>query len=148
LYLPWIFTYLVEIEEANHHVPFVFKGKISSSNYNLLWDTMDNIYASWSTHWFWYCYCALLWQPSSSPYNPTFHKRTKHIDIDYRMVRENLQDNFIHLLPIHSNEKVVDVFTKSLDHSAFKNIISKLGTMSIHCPVWRWVLWATIVHRL
>lgn len=67
--------------------------------------------------------------------NPTYHKHTKPINIDFLVVQDKIQVDLFHLLPIRSNEQLVDVFTIYLKHTSFKTIISKLGIMNIHYPV-------------
>ncbi|RDX91551.1 hypothetical protein CR513_26446, partial [Mucuna pruriens] len=47
-------------------------------------------------------------------HNFTFHKRTKHIEIDYHVICKNIQIRLIHLLPLPSLDQIVDMFTKSL----------------------------------
>lgn len=52
--------------------------------------------------------------------------RTKHIDISYHIVREELEKGTISLSYISSNENLADIMTKPLKSIAHKNCVQKL----------------------
>ena len=51
--------------------------------------------------------------------NPEYHARTKHIDIQYHYVRENILSGFINLKYIPTDQQLADGLTKPLDYAKF-----------------------------
>ena len=51
--------------------------------------------------------------------NNTAHDRTKHIEIKYHLVREQIQQENILVIKVPTKENIVDLLTKPLDGDAF-----------------------------
>lgn len=59
--------------------------------------------------------------------NPEHHARTKHIDIQYHYVRDNILGNYIDLKYIPTTEQLADGLTKPLEYTKFSSYTKGIG---------------------
>ena len=63
--------------------------------------------------------------------NPVQHSRTKHIDIRYHFIRENIMNGTVELHFVPTTDQIVDIFTKPLDEATFTKLVSELGMLNL-----------------
>lgn len=77
-------------------------------------------------------YCATTRVRYSSS-NPVAHKRAKHIELDYRFIRELVALGKLHTKFIPFKLKVADISTRSLPRQSFEYFRSVLGISQPPC---------------
>jgi hypothetical protein len=59
-----------------------------------------------------------------------FHARTKHIDIRYHLIREQIETGTLQVVYCPTNEMTADILTKALAAFKFKPLVHALGLIS------------------
>jgi len=59
--------------------------------------------------------------------NPQDKKRTRHIQIRFHWIREQLEKDVFQLIPIRTFDQLADLFTKGLNGPQLRTVSRKLG---------------------
>ena len=68
--------------------------------------------------------------------NNKFHTRTKHINVRYHFIHEVIENKFLDIQYVPTDENIVDIFTKALARPLFEKFRGMLGL----CYAWGGVL--------
>nr|GEV20210.1 retrovirus-related Pol polyprotein from transposon TNT 1-94 [Tanacetum cinerariifolium] len=59
--------------------------------------------------------------------NPVQHSRTKHIDVRYHFIKENVEKGIVELFFVGTEYQLADLFIKALPEERFKYLVKRLG---------------------
>jgi hypothetical protein len=63
--------------------------------------------------------------------NPVLHSKTKHIEVRYHFLRDNVEKGKIALIRVPTHDQLADIFTKPLDQATFTRLRGELGVCLI-----------------
>ncbi|GJS00185.1 retrovirus-related pol polyprotein from transposon TNT 1-94 [Tanacetum coccineum] len=64
-------------------------------------------------------------------YNSVQHSRSKHIDVRYHFIKEQVENRVVELYFVRTEYQLVDIFTKALPRERFNFLVEKLGMKSM-----------------
>jgi hypothetical protein len=59
--------------------------------------------------------------------NSVLHSKTKHIELRYHFLRDNVEKGKITLIHVPTHDQLADIFTKPLDQASFTHLRGELG---------------------
>jgi hypothetical protein len=63
--------------------------------------------------------------------NPVLHSKTKHIEVRYQLLRDNVDKGKIALIHVPTHDQLTVFFTKPLDQATFTHLRGELGVCLI-----------------
>jgi hypothetical protein len=63
--------------------------------------------------------------------NPMLHSKTKHIEVRYHFLRDNVENGKIALIHVPTHDQLADIFIKPLDQATFTRLQGELGVCLI-----------------
>ncbi|GJV12166.1 hypothetical protein Tco_1353707 [Tanacetum coccineum] len=66
--------------------------------------------------------------------NPVQHSRTKHIDVRYHFIKEQVEKGIVELFFVGTEYQLADLFTKALSEDRFKYLVRRLGRSTVLQP--------------
>ncbi|GKA70955.1 hypothetical protein Tco_0777094 [Tanacetum coccineum] len=70
-------------------------------------------------------------------YNNVQHSRSKHIDVRYHFIKEQVENGVVELYFVSTEYQLADIFTKALPRERLDFLIEKLGMKSISPDILR-----------
>jgi hypothetical protein len=58
--------------------------------------------------------------------NPVLHSKTKHIEVKYHFLRDNVEKGKIAMIHVPTHDQLADIFTKPLDQATFTRLRGNL----------------------
>ena len=78
-------------------------------------------------------------------HNPIQHDWTKHVEVDWHFIKQNLDVKIIRFPFVKSKDQLADILTKTVSSKIFHHLLDKLGLIDIYVPTWGEVLaWAVL----
>jgi hypothetical protein len=65
--------------------------------------------------------------------NPTYHSKTKHIDIQYHFLRDMIEEKKVLMMKVDTLKNVADSLTKSMSTEKFSWCRVSMGITALDC---------------